>query len=208
MRNLRWLVLPVVLFSLLACGLGGSLQQLQQAVTQMPAMLTSLPTMMNAISTMPAGGIPAPNATPSTGGLNITLDTVKKAQLTGRYSFTDSTEGGQPVSTAVLTNEGGSIPPAILKGFSARFTGDPANLSQILVTVPATQDPATAYEELALIDNLLEAALPPDVQPTFVPWLTQNFPPVAGEQQTTVKNLHFTLKETGADVILEVDPAS
>jgi hypothetical protein len=37
--------------------------------------------------------------------------------------------------------------------------------------------------------------------------MTQNFPPMSGEQQTTIKNLRFTLKKSGADVTLEVDPA-
>jgi hypothetical protein len=204
MRIARYLVIPVLLVAILGCGLTNSIQQ---AVTQLPAALTAMPTAMEAMSTMAVGQGPSANTAPSAGGLDIALDSVKKVQQTGRYSFTDSTEGGQPVSTAILTNEGGSIPPVIVKGFSARFIGDPANLSQILVTVPGTQDPATAYEELALIDNLLEAALPPDVQPIFVPWMTQNFPPMSGAQQTTIKNLRFTLKKSGADVTLEVDPA-
>jgi hypothetical protein len=204
MRIARYLVMPVFLVAILGCGLTNSLQQ---AVTQLPAALTSMPTAMEAMSTMAAGPGPAANATPSAGGLNISLDDVKKIQMTGRFSFTDTTENGQPVSTAVLTTLTKNEAPGVGDKFSARFIGDPANLSQILFTVPSTQDPATAYQELALIDNLLEAAIPTDVQPIIVPWLTQNFPPVSGEQQTTVKNLRFTLKKSGADVTLEVDPA-
>jgi hypothetical protein len=204
MRTLRWLVLPVFLIAVLGCGLANGLQQ---AVTQLPNALTGMPTALEAMGTAAAGQMESASATPAAGRLNIALDSVKKVQQTGRYTFTDTTEGGQHLSTAVLINEGGSILPVIVKGFSARFIGDPANLSRILVTVPGTEDPATAYEEIGLINDLLEAALPRDVVPTFVPWLTQNFPPVSGEQQTTIKNLRFTLKKSGADVILEVDPA-
>jgi len=207
MSKIRWLVIPVLFLSLLGCGL---ISGIQQAGSQLPAMLTSMPTALKAMGTMASGQVPAANATPAAGRLNISLDDAKKVQQSGRFSFTDTTEGGQPVSTAVLTTTGGSVSPAIVKGFSARFIGDPANLSQILVTVPRTEDPATAFEEIGIIDDVLQSSLPPDALSTFFPWVTQSYSVVAqsGEQQqTTIMNLQFTMKSSNADITLAVDPA-
>ena len=206
MRKLRWLVLPVFLFALLGCGL---VNGLQQAITQLPGALTSMPTALEAMSTMAAGQTTADTPAPSAGRLNISLEDAKKVETSGRYSFTDATEGGRPVSTAVLTAVARNDAPALADVFSARFIGDPANLSQILVTVPRTEDPATAFEAIALIGDVLSTALPPDVHATFIPWVTQSYSTVStsGERQTTINNLRFTMKLSGADVILEVDPA-
>jgi hypothetical protein len=209
MRIARYLVIPVLLVAILGCGLGSGLQQLQQAVTQMPNALNSMPTAMEAMSTMAAGPGPAANATPSAGGLNISLDDVKKIETSGRYSFTDTAENGQPVSTAVLTDLTKSEAPGVGDKFSARFIGNPANLNQILVTVPATQDPATAFEEIGLIGDVLSSGLSTDTKSSFTLWLTQSYTALApgSEKQTTIQNLQFTLKESQTEITLEVDPA-
>ena len=51
MRILRWLILPVMLFALLGCGVANGIQQLQQAVTELPGALTAMPTEMGAMET-------------------------------------------------------------------------------------------------------------------------------------------------------------
>jgi len=206
MRIARYLVIPVFLVALLGCGLTNGIQQ---EVNQLPAALTSMPTAMEAMSTMAAGQLPAANAAPSAGGLNIALDSVKKVQQSGRFSFTDTTENGQPVSTAVLTTLTKNEAPGVGDKFSARFIGNPADLSQILVTVPTTQDPATAFSEIGLIGDVLSSGLSTDVKTTFIPWLTQSYTALApgGEKQTTIQNLQFTLKESQTEITLEVDPA-
>ncbi len=211
MRVIRWLVVPVLLFALLGCGLVNGIQQIQQAVTQLPGALTGMPTALGALGTAAAGQASSANATPAAGGLGISLDSVKKMEQSGRYIFTDTTEGGQTVSTAVLTAVAKSDAPDIGDGFTARFIGDPANLSQILVTVPSSENAATAFEAIGLIGDVLSTAVPPDAKPTFIPWVTENYPLVSasgGQQQMTIGNLSFTMKKSGADVILEVDPAS
>ncbi len=206
MHSLRWLLLPVLLFSLLGCGL---ISGVQQAANQLPAALSAMPTMMGAVGTMSAGQPPAGNPASSAGGLGISLDDIKKIQSSGHYSFSDTTENGQPVSTAVLTAVARNDAPGVGDGFSARFIGSPANLSQIVVTAPATQDAATAFAEIGLFGDVLSTGLPMDVRPTFIPWLTQSYTSasVGKDQQTTIQNLKFTLKETKTEVTLQVDPA-
>jgi hypothetical protein len=208
MRLARFLVIPVFLFALLGCGLANGIQQIKQAVTQLPGALTGMPTMMGVMSTMAAGQ--AGSGTPVPATLGISLDTVKSLQVPGRFSYTDSTEGGQPVTTAVLTPAAATSFPGVAEGFSARFIGDPANLSQILITVPNTKDPATAFMTIGLIDAIFTGLLSPTASSTLLPWVTQTYAQVVSsgsQQQTTIQNLQFTMKSSNSSILLEVDPA-
>jgi hypothetical protein len=160
------------------------------------------------MGTMSAGQ--AGSGTPVPRTLGFSLDTVKSMQDPGRFSYTDSTEAGQAVTTAVLTPSAAASFPGVAEGFSARFIGDPANLSQVVITAPRTQDPATAFSEIGLIDAVFSGLLSSDASSTFLPWVTQTYSEVASsgnQQQTTIQNLQFTMKISNSSIILEVDPA-
>lgn len=210
MRNMRWLAIPFLLFFMLGCGLISDVQNIQNAAsTQLPGILTSEPTMQGMIETAAA----APTSTcgtPTTGGLGISLDRAKTMlQATGQFTFTDSTVDGQPVSTATLTSGGASSYSVISNGFSAQFIGDPCNLSRILITAPYTDQQATVDQGLAASTVLFSALMPLDVQLPLLAWLAQNYSnvPVSGQQQTTIKNMQFTLSRTQNVMSLEIVPA-
>jgi hypothetical protein len=195
----------------LACGLSNGIQQIQQAATKLPDILTSAPTALGVIETMAASAIPPSNCgTPTSGGLGIQLDRAKTVlQTTGQFTFTDGTVDGQPVSTATLASGGASNFPAIANGFSAQFIGDPCNLSRILITAPYTDQQETIDQGLAAANILFVTIIPLDVQFPLLAWLTQNYSnvPVSGQQQTTIKNMQFTLSRTQSEMSLEIVPA-
>ena len=94
MRLTRFLAIPLVMLFVLACGITNGIQQ---AATQLPGILTSVPTTMGAVETLSAqqssSNCPA---TPTTGGLGISLDTIKTVlQITNQFTFTDGTVDGQ-----------------------------------------------------------------------------------------------------------------
>jgi len=204
MRTARYLLIPVVLFALLGCGLANGLQQLQQAVTQLPAALTSMPTMEGAVSTMAAG-----SGTPLPGTLGVALSTVETVlQVTGQFSFTGGTTGGQPESVATLTNMAASTFPTIAAGFKAEYIGDPASLSKIKVTIPRNDQATSADEGVGVLNLLFTGTLPPEVQLAFLTWSAQNYAgvPVGGQQQTTIGNFQFTLARSQTDMTVDIDP--
>jgi len=213
MRNIRRLVLPFLLLFVLGCGLISGVQNLQNAAsTQLPDILTSAPTAMGAIETMAASAMPPSNcpATPSAGGLGVALDTAKTVlQASGQFDFADGTVDGQPASTATLASAGASTFSAISDGFSAQFIGDPCNLSRILVKAPYTDQQETVDQGLAAATILFSAIIPLDVQLPLLTWLSQNYSNVAvsGQQQTTIKNMQFTLSRTQSEINLEIHPA-
>ncbi len=212
MRNIRWLVLPFLLLFLLGCGLLSGVQQIQNAATtQLPALLTNVPTAQGMIETLAAQQSSSTcTATPTSGGLGIGSDRVKTVlQATGQFTFTDGTVDGQPATTATLASAGASAFGAIANGFSAQFIGDQCNLSKIVVIAPYTDQQETVDQGVAVAGVLFAAILPLDVQVSLLPWLAENYAkvPVSGQQQTTIKNMLFTLSRTQAEMRLEIVPA-
>jgi hypothetical protein len=213
MHNIRWLALPFLLLFVLGCGLISGVQNIQNAVsTQLPDILTSAPTALGVVETMVASAVPPSNcpATPTTGGLGITLDRTKTVlQATGQFTFTDGTVDGLPASIATLASGGATTFSAVSNGFSAQFIGDPCNLSRILITAPYTDQQATIDQGLAAVNLLFVALIPLDVQLPLLAWLAQNYAnvPVSGQQQTTIKNMQFALSRTQAEISLEILPA-
>ena len=212
MRPIRLLLVPLMMLFVLACGLSNGIQQIQQAATQLPDILTNVPTALGVIETMVASAVPPSNcpSTPTAGGLGIGSDRAKTVlQASGQFTFTDGTVDGQPASTATLASAGGSTFSAISNGFSAQFIGDPCNLSRILITAPYTDQQATVDQGLAAATILFSALMPLDVQLPLLTWLSQNYSnvPVSGQQQTTIKNMQFTLSRTQTEISLEILPA-
>ena len=212
MRTRRWLVIPFLFLLVLGCNMISREQTIQNLVTtQIPDLMTGVPTAQGMIETLAAQQASNPcTGTPTTGGLGIDLNRAKTVlQVTGQFSFTDGTVDGLPASTATLASAGVSTFSAIASGFSAQFIGDPCNLSRILVTTPYTDQQATIDQGLAAESFLFTTLMPLDVQLPLQTWLNQNYPnvPVSGQQQTTIKNMQFTLSRTQTEMHLEILPA-
>ena len=138
------------------------------------------------------------------------MDTTRTVlQMTQQFAFADGTADGQPAVIATLTTTGASTFPEIAQGFSAQFIGDVCNLSRITVTVPRSDQQDTVDQGETVLNIVLTGTLPPDVQLTFVTWLTQNYSTVAvsGQQQTTIKNMQFTLQRNQTSMVLDIVPA-
>jgi len=213
MRKFRWLVIPVLLLFTLACGLTSGIQNIQKSVsTQIPAILTSAPTQEGLIETAVEQQSNNPcSGTPTAGGLGLAVDKAKTVLLlTQQFTFTDGNVNGQQAAIASLTDAGAATFPAIADGFSAAFIGDPCNLSQIMVTIPRTDQQDTVDQGIGVSEILFSGVLPPDVQLGFTTWMTENYGtvPVSGQQQTTIKTMQFTLMRTDTEMKLEIDPAS
>ncbi len=207
MRFARYLLIPVLMFSLLGCGL---ISGIQQAANQLPSALTGMPTMMGAVSTMAAGQAPGSSGTAIPGTLGVSLDTTETVlKITNQFAFTAGTTGGQTETVATLTNTAAATFPTIANGFKAEYIGDPASLSKIKVTIPRTDQATTADEGVGVLNILFTGTLPPDVQLAFLTWSGQNYANVAvgGQQQTTIGKFQFTLARTQTDMTLDVDPA-
>lgn len=212
MGKVRWLVIPTLMLFVLACGLSNGIQQIQQAVTQLPEVLTSAPTALGALETLAATAMPPSNcpATPTAGGLGVGWVNAKSVlQMTQQFTFTDGSIDGQPASTATLASAAAGTFSAISNGFSAQFIGDPCNLSQIKITIPRTDLQAAVDQGVEAVNIVLTGTLPVDVQLAFFTWLTQNYStvPVAGQQQTTIKNMQFTLQRNQNSMVLDILPA-
>jgi hypothetical protein len=210
MRTIMWFAIPFLFLLAMACGLCSGIQTIQNAAsTQLPAILTSVPTTQGMIET--AVAVPTSTCgTPSAGGLGVGIDRAKAVlQATGQFTFTDSTVNGQPVYTATLSSSAASGFSSISNGYSAQFIGDPCNLSRILITAPYTEQQETVDQGLTATTVLFSALMPLDVQLPLVTWLAQNYTtvPVSGQQQTTIKNMQFTLRRTANEMTLEIVPA-
>src|SRR5512137_229480 len=146
MRHTRLLFIPLIMLFVLACGLTNGIQQIQQAVTQLPEVLTSAPTALGALETLAATAMPSNQcpAAPAAGGLGVSLVNAKAVlQMTQQFTFTDGSAGGQAVSTATLASAAAGTFSAISEGFSAQFIGDPCNLSEIKIIIPRTDQQTT-----------------------------------------------------------------
>jgi hypothetical protein len=211
MHKIRWLVFPVLLIFLLGCGLLSGVQNIQKTVsTQLPEILTSAPTAQGVIETMAAQqSTNTCTGTPTTGGLGVSVETAKTVlQMTQEFTFTDGTANGKPAVIATLTTSGESAFPAIAQGFSAQFIGDVCNLSQISVTIPRTDQQDTVDQGTEVLNIVLAGTLPPDVQLTFLTWVTENYSSmtVSGKAETTIKNMKFTLQRNQTSMLLDIAP--
>jgi hypothetical protein len=211
MHKKRFLIIPLVMVFLLACGLSNGIQQIVNVATQIPGVLTSMPTALGPMETAAAQQQSASSncGTPTSGGLGVDLSNAKSVlQLTQQVTFTDGTVDGKPASTATLVGAGASTFPAISNGFSAQFIGDPCNLSEIKVTIPRTDVQATVDQGIGALNIMFSVVLPPSVQLSFLTWLTENYAnvQVGSQLQTTSGNMQFTLQRSQTDMTLDVLP--
>ena len=212
MRSTRLLFIPLIMLFLLACGLTNGIRQIQEAVTQLPEVLTSAPTAFGAIETLVATAMPSNEcpAVPAAGGLGVSFVNTKAVlQTTQQFTFTDGSLGGQPVSTATLASAAAGTYSAIADGFAAQFIGDPCNLSEIKIIVPRTDQQASVDQGIQVVNLVLVGTLPVDVQFSLIGWLSQNYASLAvsGQQQTTLKNMLFTLQRDQTSMLLDILPA-
>ena len=212
MRPIRLLFIPLIMLFLLACGLTNGIQQIQQAVTQLPDVLTSAPTALGALETLAATAMPSNQCPdiPAAGGLGVSLVNAKAVlQMTQQFTFTDGSLGGQAVSTATLASAAAGGFSAISDGFSAQFIGDPCNLSEIKIIVPRTDQQDSVDQGIQAVNLVLVGTLPVDVQFSFFSWLSQNYSSVAvaGQVQTTIKNMQFSLQRDQTSMLLDILPA-
>ena len=234
MHKKRWLVIPFLMLFIMGCGLISGVQGLQNAATtalpalqtaastdlpametaaasEIPALLTSAPTEQGLIETA-AAQLPtsACTGTPTAGGLGVSMDTARTVlQMSQQFTFADVTANGQPAVIASLTSAGASTFPAIAQGFSAQFIGNVCNLSQVLVTIPRTDQQDSSDQGVSVLNIVLTGTLPVDVQLAFLTWVAQNYPtvPVSGQQQTTIKTFQFTLQRNQTSMVLDIVPA-
>ena len=222
MRKIRWLVMPFLLVFLLGCGLVSGIQNLQTiknaASTQLPILETAASTQLPALETAAATDIPALETgaptvegmietqaaqstsgnctgTPTSGGLGVSVETAKTVlQMTQQFQFADGTSGNQPAVVATLTGSGATAFPDLANGFSAQFIGDPCNLNHIIVTLPRTDQSASADQGVGLLNIILAGTLPADVQLSFLTWASQNYSTLAvgSQQQATFGTMQFT----------------
>jgi len=233
MHKKRWLVIPFLMLFIMGCGLISGVQGLQNAATtalpalqtaastdlpametaaasEIPALLTSAPTEQGLIETA-AAQLPtsACTGTPTAGGLGVSMDTARTVlQMSQQFTFADGTANGQPAVIASLTSAGASTFPAIAQGFSAQFIGNVCNLSQVLVTIPRTDQQDSSDQGVSVLNIVLTGTLPVDVQLAFLTWVAQNYPtvPVSGQQQTTIKTFQFTLQRNQTSMVLDILP--
>jgi len=209
MRRTRLLIIPLIMLFLLACGLANGINQ---AVTQLPGLLTSAPTALGVVETAVASLEPTSSCsgTPTAGSLDVQLDTAKSVlQMTGQFTFTEGSQNGQPVSTAVLASTAATTFSAISSGFAAQFTGDPCNLSEIKVTIPRTDQQNTVDQGIAATTALFSSVLPPQVTLGLFTWIAQNYSNLAvgSQQQTTFGKFQFTLQRDQNNMLVDVLPA-
>jgi hypothetical protein len=208
MRRTRLLAIPLIMVFLLACGLANGISGI---ATQLPGILTSAPTTFGAVETLSSqqssSNCPA---TPTAGGLGISLDQVKSLlQATQQFVFTDGTVNGKPASTATLGPTMTASFPDIAAGFSAQFIGDPCNIGELIISMPRTDKQATVDQALGIVDVLIAAFLPSGDQLAVVDWLTQNYGSIkVGEKvQKTLGSMQFTLTRSQTEMVIDTVPA-
>jgi hypothetical protein len=205
MRIVRLLVLPVLLFAMLGCGLASQVQQFQEAATQLPALLTAAPSALSPLETAAA------KYTPSASGQPLSLSNIKLIlEMTQQFEFTDESIDDQPASVARLTKAGKAAFPTQADGFSAAFMGsDPSNLSHIRVTAPRSDDEQSVQEGMGLTNIALSGALSPEIQADFISWLSKNYPglEVLGMVETNLGDYQFALQRSNTNMMLDISPS-
>ena len=211
MRNTRIAIpLFILMFTTLACDLATGIQAAQ---TEVPAMMTAAPTVLGPIGTAAAQFTPparlTDNATAVPGHLGINLaDARTVMDPTQQFVFTQQKVDGRQASIATLSPAAAKNMPGLAGSFSAVFIGDSADLNEIRVNVPYSEDKTAVQEGLTLVTALFSGFLPPDVLLTFIPWITQNYATVqvGTPQVLSVKNMKFTLSRTQKMVQLDISP--
>lgn len=204
MRNKKLLIIPVILLFTMACGLTNGIQQIKEAITSAPGAIS-------AVETAAAGENSIVCGTPTPGGMNInTVNARAVLQITGLVNFADSTVNGKPSTTLTLTDTGASTYPAIASGSSVEFFGDSCNISLIHVVLPRTDQQDTVDQGLGVMNFILAASMPLDIQIPLQTWLNDNYASLAvgAQTQTTLSNINFTMQRTATEMILEASPAS
>lgn len=208
MHKNRFLIIPLVMVFVMACGLTNGIQGI---ATQLPGILTSVPTAFGAVETLSAqqssNNCPA---TPTAVGLGFSVYTAKSiTEVTNQFTFSDGTENGKPVTTATLSTSAATTFPAIASGFSAQFIGDPCNVAEIKITIPRNDQQATVDQGIALVNLLLAGVVPPTTQLQLVAWMAEGYAnmPVGGQQQTTINNVLFTMSRDQSAMLLDITPA-
>jgi hypothetical protein len=192
---------------------------LTAASTEIPAMLTAAPTALVPLETAAAEitppvlatDIPGSSATATQGGLGIKLGDAKTImQATQQFTFTDGTVDGKPAAIASLSASAATSLPGVGTDFSAAFIGDPANLSEIKITVPYVDNQSGVDASISMVTLLFASILPSDVLSSFLPWITENYSkvPVGGSKEMTSKNMKFTLSRTQTEMLLDIVPAN
>jgi hypothetical protein len=141
--------------------------------------------------------------------MGIDLETAKAVLLfTGQYAFSEESVDGQPVLTTTLSATGAANYPAVAEGFSIQIIGESCSVSRLRASIPRDDQAQTAEQGLGALTYFLSATLPADVQFTFLPWLAENYSslPLAGQGQTTIGNIQFTLQRSPTRMTLELIP--
>ena len=204
------ILLVTLLLTTLACNMATGIRAAQ---TEVPAMMTAAPTVLGPVGTAAAQFTPpaglTDNSTSTPGHLGIKLTDIRLVlDPTKQFTFTQQSVDGKSAAVAVLSSSAAKNMPGLAASFSAAFIGDPADLSEITIKVPYTEDKAAIQEGLTLVTALFTGILPPDVLLAFIPWITQNYATVQVDtpQELTVKNMKFTLSRTTTVVQLDISP--
>ena len=202
--------ISILVIATLACN---AVTGIQAAMTEVPAMETAAPTVLGPIGTAAAEFTPPAVSTNSTtapaGTLGISLTDVRTVMdATQQFTFKDGSVDGKSAAIATLSSSAAASMPGLAENFSAVFIGDPANLSEIKITVPNSNDKTAVNTGLAMVTALFSGILPPDVLFSFLPWMAQNYTSVAvgSSQDLTVKNMKFTLSKTNTATVLDIVP--
>lgn len=203
------LSLSILLLASLACKAFTTLSSPQSGI---PSVMTVIPTALGAIATTVADITPPSGATASadTGsGLGISFEKIKPVMESSKqFTFSDETVGGKPAVVARLTASAETaMPPG--GNFSAAFIGDPANLSEIRINVPYSQDQAVVDAGMGMLTVLFANILPPDVLFTFLQWLNDNYVkvPDGGSQELVSGKFKFVLSRSNQAMLLDIIPA-
>jgi hypothetical protein len=198
----RLLFIPVIVLFTMACGLTNGIQQIKEAVTSAPGAIS-------AVETAAAGENSIVCGAPTPGGMNInTVNARAVLQITGLVNFEDSTVNGSPETTMTLTDTGAGTYPAIAEGASVEFIGESCNLSLVHLVIPRTDQQETVDQGLGILNFVLAASMPLDVQLPLLTWLNDNYASLAvgSETQTTLGSINFTMQRTSTEMILEATP--
>jgi hypothetical protein len=221
MRQVRiFATISLLLLVLSACGSPTPAQQIPTEVptmvaTEVPTVMLDTPTAVMPVETATTEAMPTVESTATTSGsipvtgsgLGVKLDDVKSVmQATQQFEFSDGDVDGKPASIAKLTSTAASTFPTLATGFSAAFIGDPANLSEIKITLPRSADQPDVEESVKVITLIIAGILPANVQSQFTTWMNQNFSdiPVDSSKETTIENFKFTVSRTATDMVLDV----
>jgi len=207
-------VVSTLLLVSLACN---AVNGLRMAQTEIPAMITAAPTVLGPLGTAAAEFTPPANVTDmpgtaaanSTSGLGIALADVKSVmESTKQFSFADGIVDGQQATIASLSPSVSENMPGLADSFSAAFIGDPANLGEIKIKVPYSEDQAAITTGVSMLTVLFAGILPPTALISFIPWINDKYAklPAGGSEELVSGKLKFTLSRTETIIMLDLVP--